>query len=300
MNVASTVCPMRRRNGYHATASSATRKSCVWHVLRRGWALQNTGSQEGNILHFVAELARIPGVNDIGMTTNGTLLKDQALALKRAGLKTINISLDSLDALTYAQITGRDMLPDVLRGIDAACAAGFDNIKLNMVVIRNRNDHEILDMIAFARSKKLILKLIELMPVSTRDVLTDENFIPVGEMMKRIKEQFALEPLGEHLGNGPAIYYSDESRSVKIGFIGAMTNLHFCDSCNKMRLTAEGKLRPCLGNHEEYDLRELLRTPGVSDDLIAKTFMDVVARKPQEHTFRDNYQPGRRMIAIGG
>lgn len=253
-----------------------------------------------DILHFMAELARIPGVANIGMTTNGTLLKDNALALRKAGLHNLNISLDSLDATTYAQIAGRDLLGAVQEGIDAAIAAGFDNLKLNMVVIRGRNDHEILDMIAFARRKKLILKLIEVMPVSTRDVLTDENFISVGEMIKSITAQFALVPLGENLGNGPAIYYTDESRSVKIGFIGAMTNLHFCESCNKMRLTAEGKLRPCLGNHDEYDLRELLRTPGVTDELIARTFADVVARKPKEHTFRENYQPGRRMIAIGG
>ncbi len=250
--------------------------------------------------HFVAELARTPGVNDIGMTTNGTLLKDHALVLKRAGLKNLNVSLDSLNRDTYAQITGRDLLGAILEGIDAAIVAGFDNLKLNMVVIRGRNDHEIADMIEFTRRKKLILKLIELMPVSTRDVLADENFISVGEMMKRINAQFALKPLGTSLGNGPAVYHTDESGSVKIGFIGAMTNLHFCDSCNKMRLTAEGKLRPCLGNHEEYDLRELLRTPGVTDRMIAQAIGDVVARKPREHTFRENYQPGRRMIAIGG
>ena len=139
------------------------------------------------------------------------------------------------------------------------------------------------------------------MPVSTSQVLTEENFLPAGEAKKLIEFRLGpLEPLPEFKTNGPASYYRIAETGQKIGFIGAMTNLHFCESCNKLRLTCEGKLRPCLGSHLEFDMREVLRDPEKTDEDVARFFREVVDRKPEQHEFRDNYQPGRQMIAIGG
>jgi cyclic pyranopterin phosphate synthase len=201
----------------------------------------------------------------------------------------------------YAETTGRDLLPDAIAGIDAAREAGFEKIKINSVLMRHRNEHELWDLIEFARERDLLLRFIELMPVSTTQVLTEENFLPSGEARKLIEFRLGkLIPRPDIRTNGPASYFEIPKTGQIIGFIGAMTNLHFCETCNKLRLTCEGKLRPCLGSHLEFDMREVLRTPEMSDEDIAKFFLHVVDRKPEMHEFRDNYQPGRKMIAIGG
>jgi cyclic pyranopterin phosphate synthase len=138
------------------------------------------------------------------------------------------------------------------------------------------------------------------MPVSTTEVLTETNFLPVAEAKRGIEAKFgALIPQPEFKTNGPASYYQIPGRSQRIGFIGAMTNLHFCESCNKLRLTCDGKLRPCLGSYLEFDIMKPLRA-GASDDELRQFFLDVVERKPEQHDFRTTYQPGRKMVAIGG
>lgn len=263
-----------------------------------------------NVLWFFEQLGRIEGIRDIGISTNGTLLarpanEGESLTvadqLQRSGVRTVNVSLDSLDREAYAQTTGRDYLDRAIAGVDAARSAGFEAIKVNSVLMRGQNEHELWDLIDFARERDLLLRFIELMPVSTTEVLTEENFLPVGEAKKLIEFKYGkLEPLPDFQTNGPASYFGIPGTGQKIGFIGAMTNFHFCETCNKLRLTCEGKLRPCLGSHLEFDLREVLRNPAMTDDDVARFFLDVVDRKPELHEFRDNYQPGRRMIAIGG
>ena len=263
-----------------------------------------------NVIWFFQQLGQIPGIDDIGISTNGTLLarpasqedpRTAAEALKEAGVRTVNVSLDSLDREAYAQATGRDYLEKAVEGIDAARSAGFESIKMNSVLMRGQNEHELWDLVEFARDRNLLLRFIELMPVSTTEMLTEENFLPIGEARKLIEFRLGpLEPLPEFRTNGPAAYFQVRETGQKIGFIGAMTNLHFCETCNKLRLTCEGKLRPCLGSHLEFDMREVLRNPAMTDDDVARFFLDVVDRKPEQHEFRDNYQPGRKMIAIGG
>ena len=263
-----------------------------------------------DVFWFFEQLGRLPGIEDIGVSTNGTLLAkpaneggslNAADALRRTGVRTVNISLDTLNRETYARTTGRDFLPQVLEGIDAAQAAGFDSVKLNAVLMRGQNEHELWDLIEFAREKNLLLRFIELMPVSTTQVLTEENFLPAGEARRLIEFKFGpLDPLPDFRTNGPASYFRVPGTGQKIGFIGAMTNLHFCETCNKLRLTCEGKLRPCLGSHLEFDLRSVLRDPSLSDEDVARFFLEVVDRKPEQHDFRGNYQPDRKMIAIGG
>jgi GTP 3',8-cyclase len=166
--------------------------------------------------------------------------------------------------------------------------------------MKNQTEKEFVPLMKYAWEKGLLLRFIELMPVSTQEVLREDNFLATGTAKQLIEQHTGpLISLPDFKTNGPATYYAVPSTEQKIGFIGAMTNLHFCETCNKLRLTSDGKLRPCLGSWLEFDLRTVLRA-GCSDAELADFIHNVVARKPKEHDFRDNYQPNRRMIAIGG
>jgi cyclic pyranopterin phosphate synthase len=260
-----------------------------------------------DVLNLVRELPEIPGVRDIGLSTNGTLLareveprKTMARALREVGVRSVNISLDTLDRQVYSEITGRDFHAQVIDGIDAALLAGFEQIKLNAVLMRGRNEDQLIPLIEFAAARNLILRFIEMMPVSTTEVLDEKNFMSITEGRRAIESRYgSLIPEPSFRTNGPATYYQIPGRKQRVGFIGAMTNLHFCESCNKLRLTCDGKLRPCLGSYLEFDIMKPLRA-GASDDELRRFFVDVVDRKPQQHDFRSNYQPDRKMIAIGG
>ena len=262
-----------------------------------------------DVLGFMRRLCAIDGLQDIGISTNGTLLakapaeggaETVARHLVDSGVRSANISLDTLDRETYAQTTGRDYLPRVIEGIDAAREARMPSVKINMVLMNGRNDGELLEMVEFARGRGLLLRFIELMPVSRTDVLTEENFLSAGRARKLIEAELGeLKPRPDYKTNGPASYFEVPGTGQLIGFIGGMTNFHFCESCNKLRLTCDGKLRPCLGSFLEFDLLKVLRE-GADDAALKQFFIDVVERKPKEHDFRNNYQPNRRMIAIGG
>jgi GTP 3',8-cyclase len=260
-----------------------------------------------DVVNFVGQIPEIPGIRDIGLSTNGTLLgreitpgETMARALRAAGVRSINISLDTLDPAVYSQITGRDFHAQALNGIEAAISAGFDQIKLNTVLMRSRNEDQLLALIEFAAVRNLVVRFIEMMPVSTTEVLNESNFMSVLEAKRAIESAYGtLIPETEFRTNGPATYYQIPGRAQRIGFIGAMTNLHFCDNCNKLRLTCDGKLRPCLGSYLEFDIMKPLRA-SASDEQLTQFFLSVVERKPREHDFRNNYQPNRKMIAIGG
>jgi cyclic pyranopterin phosphate synthase len=259
------------------------------------------------VLDLVREVPKVPGIRDIGISTNGTLLAratetgvTMATAIRNAGVGSVNISLDTLDGHFYAQITGRDFHQAALAGIDAAVDARFGQIKLNTVLMRSRNEDQLVPLIEFAAARNLILRFIELMPVSTSEVLNENNFMPIAEAKRAIESHYGdLIPEPSFHTNGPAMYYQIPGRQQRVGFIGAMTNLHFCESCNKLRLTCDGKLRPCLGSALEFDILKPLRA-GASDGELRQFFLDVVDRKPQQHDFRESYKPGRKMVAIGG
>jgi len=260
-----------------------------------------------NVLELFRQLSEISSIRDIGVSTNGSLLAKKietgetiAQALVRLRVRTANISLDTLARETYRQITGRDFLENTLAGIQAAKSAGFETVKLNAVLMRGRNEHELASLVRYARQENLLVRFIELMPVSTSDVLSDDNFLPTAEARRIIERDFGpLIPEPEFRTNGPAVYYRFQDFPQRVGFIGAMTDLHFCEACNKLRLTCDGKLRPCLGSHLEFDIKSPLRQ-GASDDELARFFLEVVERKPEQHDFRSNSQPGRKMVAIGG
>ena len=258
------------------------------------------------VADFCAAIAALPGMEDIGISTNGTLLakteggRTLAEQLVRAGVLSANISLDSLDREAYRRSTNRDLLPRVLEGVDAALDAGFASIRLNCVLMKGQSERELVPLLDYACSKGALLRFIELMPVSTSEVLSEANFLAAGTARQLVEQACGpLLPRPDFRTNGPASYYEVAATGQKVGFIGAMTNLHFCESCNKLRLTSDGKLRPCLGSWLEFDLREVLRR-GCTDAELADFILSVVARKPKEHDFRHNYQPNRKMIAIGG
>ena len=219
--------------------------------------------------------------------------------MRRAGARTVNVSLDALNPELYHGITGGNVA-DVLAGIQQAVAAGFTRVKLNCVLMRGKNEEEIWPLVEFAAKHGLPLRFIELMPLSRTDVLTEKNFLPVGEVMQRLREKDNLIPQPDRReGHGPARYFILENTGALVGFIGAMTNLDFCENCNKVRLTCDGKLRPCLGDHLEADILPALR-PKVDDAALREVFLKTLAQKPEQHSFRANYQPQRVMTAIGG
>lgn len=252
-----------------------------------------------DLVEIAREMSALPGVERIGLSTNGTRLAPLAEDLRSAGLCTVNVSLDALSPETYRRVTG-GRVEDVLTGIRAAVQAGFEMVKLNCVLMRGVNEQEIWPLVLFAAEHQLPLRLIELMPVTRTDVLHPGNFMSVEDAMSLLSERDELIPQPDwRLGYGPAKYYLLKHTGARVGFIGAMTNLHFCETCNKMRLTADGKIRPCLGDHGEVDLREVLRR--ATDDQSVRDLLQLaLLRKPLEHQFRGSYQPCRPMTAIGG
>jgi len=248
---------------------------------------------------IVRAIVRIPGVESVGLSTNGLQLAAFAQPLREAGLRSANVSLDALDPEVYRRVTGGDVTR-VLAGIRAAVTAGFERVKLNCVLMRGVNETELWPLVLFAAEHGLPLRFIELMPLTSTEVLTEKNFLPCGEAMQLLAQRDELIPQPDRkLGHGPARYYLLKQTGTLVGFIGALTNEHFCEQCNKMRLTADGKVRPCLGNHIEVDLRTALRH-GADDDVLKGLFESALRLKPLEHQFRTNYQPCRPMTAIGG
>lgn len=248
-----------------------------------------------DIVEIASGINKVPGVEWLALSTNGVLLAPLAGGLRAAGVSSVNISLDALSPEVYRRVTGGPV-EKVLEGIRAAQAAGFSSIKLNCVLMRGINEGEIWPLAEFAAAHALPLRFIELMPLTRTDVLNAENFFPVAEAERLLSERDTLVPLGERLGNGPARYHRLEKTGAVVGFIGAITTPDFCESCNKVRLTSDGKLRPCLGRHGELDLLPALRGGG---DLAA-LFQETVANKPKDHGFAENYEPDRPMTAIGG
>ncbi|MEZ5406253.1 MAG: GTP 3',8-cyclase MoaA [Verrucomicrobiia bacterium] len=228
---------------------------------------------------FIEKLNQIPGVENVFLSTNATRLAQHASALKKAGVKSLNISLDSLQPETYQKITGGN-LSEVLKGIQSAREAGFERIKLNTVLIRHMNEDDLWPLIHYAAEHRHPIRFIELMPISLTEMLSEKNFFPANEALKKITEKDHLIPLDTNLGVGPAKYYRLEKTGTIVGFISSITNLHFCENCNKIRLTADGKIRPCLGNHGEYDLKPLLRNGGADNDILEMIRLALPKNRP--------------------
>lgn len=248
-----------------------------------------------DFLKIAQGIGALPGLHSLGVSTNGLMLAPMAADLARAGVRAVNISLDALDPDRYRTLTGGDFAK-VLAGIEAALAEGM-MVKLNCVLLRGINEDQYRPLIRFAAEHGTPLRFIELMPLSSTDVLTEANFLSVSELRARLHAESPIQPLTDYRpGHGPARYWRDQASGAYLGFIGAITTGDFCANCNKLRLTADGKIRPCLGRHGELDLKTALATGGDLAELLAQA----IAQKPEDHAFTQNYQPSRPMTAIGG
>jgi cyclic pyranopterin phosphate synthase len=240
----------------------------------------------------------LPGVQTLGISTNGVLLKELAVPLKQAGVRSVNISIDSLDPATYQKLTG-GRLESALEGIGAAAAAGFEVVKLNCVLLRGINDDQILPLANFGAALGMPVRFIELMPLAPGGPIDERHFMSVQEAMARLAAHGPLEPAADKPhGHGPARYF--RFGGAHVGFIGSITCADFCKDCNKLRLTADGKLRPCLGQHGEIDLISALRSGPAASSAIVGALEEAIANKPENHLFADDFQVQRPMTAIGG
>jgi len=253
-----------------------------------------------NLTDFVAELHKIPGISEISMTTNGILLENFAGPLRRAGMKRINISLDTLDPEKYRQITRRGEIRSVMAGIHAARVAGFDPIKINIVAMRGINDNEIRSFAELTIDRPVHIRFIEFMPIKEKTGWSKERFISNDEIKKEIESIGKLEPLPPKHNSGPANMFRLRKARGNLGFISPLSN-HFCDRCNRLRLTADGKLRTCLFSDDETDLKTPLRS-GSSDTGLLDLIVKAVLAKPERHTVLNaSFKKCQRgMSAIGG
>jgi len=250
-----------------------------------------------NLVSLVQQLASLPGLEEISLTTNGQLLEHLALPLKEAGLKRVNISLDTLQSDRYSFITRGGSIEAVWRGIRAALAAGLVPVKLNVVVVRGFNEDEVLDFASLTLREPLHVRFIELMPIGTA-AGGDFGYVSLQEIRKRLALKFKLEPVQDVPGNGPARNFRVAGSLGSLGFIGALSE-HFCSRCNRLRLTADGKLRPCLYWQAEVDMKTPLRS-GASILELARLFQQAIRLKPQGHRLEAGWIEGRFMCQIGG
>jgi cyclic pyranopterin phosphate synthase len=269
-------------------------------VERYGFtSIRLTGGEPTVRAHLPVLVSRLAALGvDLSMTTNAATLAASVADLQRAGLRRVNISLDTLRADRFEEITGRDAFDRVLEGIDAALVSGLDPVKVNCVLVRGVNDDEILDLAEFGRRKGVEIRFIEWMPLDGDGHWSGGQVVPAAEILAAIGERWPLVPAIR--GSAPADRYAYADGSGHIGVVGSVTE-PFCASCDRIRLTAEGKLRNCLFSVRETDLREIVRRGG-SDDELAAAIEAEVGRKWAGHAIGkvQFIRPARSMSQIGG
>jgi len=245
-----------------------------------------------NVTYLIASLRNISGIEDMSLTTNGVLLEKYAKELADAGLNRVNISLDSLKPERYREMTRGGEIGPVMKGIEAAEKAGLLPLKINMVPIRGLNDDEIEAFAGLTLNTPFQVRFIEFMPIGAGDLWSDERYISTDEIKTRVEKMGTLSPVRLRR-DGPARYYRIENAPGVIGFISALTH-HFCADCNRLRITADGKLRPCLFSETEIDLKPALRDSS-SDEEIERLLRLSIEVKPEGHTInRRAEMPGDR------
>ncbi len=249
-----------------------------------------------NVSFLISSLKKIPGIEDLSMTTNGTFLQQCAQELADAGLDRVNISVDSFSPDRYREITRGGSLDHVTRGIAAAEKAGLKPIKLNMVPIRGVNDDEVADFARLTLTTDYHVRFIEFMPSGDNEYWSPERYISTDELKKTIETISPLVPVRIRK-NGPSKYFRLKGARGVVGFISAITH-HFCADCNRLRLTSDGKLRPCLFSETEIDLRSTLRSGG-PDAEIERLFRLAIKAKPEGHNMGDTLSRSGPMILIG-
>jgi cyclic pyranopterin phosphate synthase len=252
------------------------------------------------VVDLVKRIARIEGIKDLSLTTNGVLLKEYAKALADAGLRRINISLDTLHSDRFAYITRRDKFKEVWEGIETALGNRLSPVKINVVVMKGFNDDEIKDFARLSLTYPLHIRFIEFMPLGEGNTWSEEGVIPSSQIMEEIAEIGELIAIGPEANDGPAKRYFIQGGAGEIGFISPISS-HFCARCNRLRLTPDGKIRTCLFSDEELDLKGVLRASG-DEEKVEEVLYQALQAKPEGHRIGDlRFKKCQRgMHAIGG
>jgi len=257
-----------------------------------------------NIMWLMEELGQLKGLDQLVITTNGSQLEKYAADLKKAGVKRINVSMDSLDEQRFAKITRTGKLDKVLAGLDEAHRVGFRDTKINAVILKGFNDDEILDLVDFIKQRNMHISFIEEMPLGNVDYQRKDTFITSDTIKSVIEQKHTLLPSNKST-TGPSKYHQLDNSDSLIGFISPNTH-NFCAQCNRVRVTVEGRLLLCLGNEHSVDLRKILRTPQLSgaqlEQSIETAIIDSMAIKPYSHEFNIEEAPRlvRFMSTTGG
>jgi cyclic pyranopterin phosphate synthase len=249
-----------------------------------------------NLPALVTRLSAIRGLEDLSLSTNATLLAGQAEALRRAGITRLNVSLDSLKPERFARISG-GRLGSVLDGLMAARRAGFDPIKINMVALKGINQDEFEDMVEFCLAHGFTLRLIETMPMGSTGRDASQHYLDVRAVKERLSRRYEFLP-SVMPGGGPARYVQLAGTDLRVGFITPISQ-HFCETCNRVRMSVDGTLYLCLGQDHSYALRPLLRS-GISDADLKAVLIEVIARKPKRHEFREKPEKIVRFMSMTG
>jgi GTP 3',8-cyclase len=256
-----------------------------------------------NILSLIRQMGQLPGLDQLVLTTNGSQLQRMAPQLRDYGVKRLNISLDSLRPRRFRHLTRHGNLDQVIAGIDAAIATGFERIKINAVILKGRNEDEVLDLVDFTLQRDIDIAFIEEMPLGR---IVEHNrvlsFCSSEELRDTISAHHTLHSMGDPSGDaGPARYYRVDGSDARVGFISPHSD-NFCHLCNRVRVTAEGRLLLCLGNEHSVDLRAVLRDPNYSLEALKGTIVEAMALKPERHHFDNDGDPQilRFMNMTGG
>jgi cyclic pyranopterin phosphate synthase len=250
-----------------------------------------------NLPDLAQRLSAIDGINDLSLSTNAVQLARHASALRQANVSRINVSLDSLQPQRFKHITNGGKLEKVLSGLVAAKSAGFHPIKINMVVMKDVNDDEVRDMVNFCIEHDFTLRFIETMPMGDTGRDATSHYLSLDVVKQQLQQQFELIP-GMMPGGGPARYMQVAGTDLKIGFITPISQ-HFCETCNRVRLSADGTLYLCLGQDDKLELRPLLRS-GADHEAIKQAIIEAIARKPERHEFREKPEQVVRIMSITG
>lgn len=255
-----------------------------------------------NILSLIDQMGRLKNLDELVITTNGSQLQRTAKQLRESGVKRLNISLDSLNPRKFRHLTRHGNLDQVIVGIDAAIEAGFEGIKINAVILKGRNDDEVLDLVEFVRQRQIDIAFIEEMPLGLVEHDRELSYFSSDDIRASIEQRYPLTSLGDPTGSaGPARYYSLPGSTSRIGFISPHSN-NFCHLCNRVRVTVEGRLLLCLGNEHSVDLRAILRGPNYTLDTLKSAIVGAMDVKPERHHFNNSGEPEivRFMNMTGG
>lgn len=256
-----------------------------------------------NVMGLVEDLGQLQGLEELVITTNGSQLQRLAVPLRQCGVKRVNISLDSLNPRKFRHLTRHGNLDQVIAGIDAAIGAGFDRVKINAVILKVRNDDEVPELVEFVRSRGIDLAFIEEMPLG--NIVEHDRALSLctsAELREIIGRRHSLQALDEQAEHaGPARYYGMADSPSRVGFISPHSE-NFCHQCNRVRVTAEGRLLLCLGNEHSVDLRAVLRGPDYSLERLKQVIVDAMDIKPERHYFDNRGEPEilRFMNMTGG